>query len=91
MNPILMNIVVETLAFYGLCDDEVTLDVSFRQIELIVRTLKELSREDQERFVRHVGDLVARARAEKDEPRAEFLEELAADLEPDLQPSAVVP
>jgi hypothetical protein len=93
MNPILMNIVVETCAFFALCDDEVADDVAFKQIELIVRTLKQLSRDDQDRFVRHIGELAARAREERDDRRAGFLEELAGDFEPDLQPSesAVVP
>ena len=88
MNPILMNIIVEMCVFLELCDDDVVNpDVAIKQLEQISWMLKKLSRDDLDRFVRHVGELAARAREEKDGERERFLKALPEDLglEPDSE------
>lgn len=81
MNPILMNIVVETCVFFGLCDDdEVDPDVAVTQLEQIASMLGTLSREDRDRFVRHIGELAAKAREGADGERQRVLEALPESL-----------
>jgi hypothetical protein len=81
MNPILMNIVVQACSFFALGDDDrVNPDAAVEQLEQISSMLKALSHDDLCRFVRHVAELAARAREQKDTERERFLRELPGNL-----------
>jgi hypothetical protein len=81
INPILVNVVVEMCTFLSLSDhDAVNPDAAITQLEQISSMLKDLSRDDKESFLRHVGELADRAHAAADDERATLLKALPRHL-----------
>jgi citrate lyase beta subunit len=82
MNATLMKSIVESAAFLSLSgDDAVQPDAAVAQLEQLAATLKEMSQEDRQTFVRYINDLAQQERrAGKDKERIAFLETLPENL-----------
>lgn len=81
MNERLFQIIVDSIAFLALSDDDtIDQDAAVEQLEHIAASLKELARAQRDEFLAFIDGRARHAREAGDGDHAEFLESLPDEL-----------